>query len=159
MQWAQAAAVRLQGVAGRLGGRLSSLRGQPKAVKPLPLGTLKLTLKAVEVVDHEADVPAFFVVFKCGPHWGRTSTVKASRCGHRPSWDWQVPRAPLPCAQAGRVAQPGCLGPAARVGSSEHRAEVHCCLPWPAGVQQPACRAAAALGTPGAACCLVCLLV
>ena len=64
---------------GRLGARLAALRGPPKAVKPLPLGTLKLTLRAVEIVDEEADVPAFFVLLKCG------RTGAGRRASRRPS--------------------------------------------------------------------------
>ena len=90
MQWAHAFAVRGGALAGRLATRVNSMRGPPKAVKPLPLGTLKLVLKAIEVVAEEADVPAYFAVLKCGPHWGRTATIKASRCGNKPSWDFQV---------------------------------------------------------------------
>ena len=89
LQWGQKAAMRLHSVASRLGGRLSKLRGPPKAIKPLPLGVLKLTLKSVEI-DPETDVPASFLLLKCGPHWGRTVSCKASKFGKRPVWDWQV---------------------------------------------------------------------
>ena len=48
-----------------------------------PLGLVKLVLQSVDLEAAEA----VFCCLKCGPHWGRSSTMMHSS---KPAWNWEV---------------------------------------------------------------------
>ena len=67
-----------------------------------PLGVVYFVLESIRLSEEQMEDGAIvFVVFKCGPHWGRT---QAARSTASPVFNWEVGRLVVPqaCASQSR---------------------------------------------------------